>query len=200
MKALLPVSPQTLAILDKPLNAGMTVFPAISSPLPSSRDHSHPREVYLAAQRQKRQLSQPSGPIIVHPRILALEECHYNKFRTFCLNPAGDILAILMDDEIIVLDFVGNHKYSIKIWPIGRNIISKCCPSQFDPFSVERFQFQVEGALLVFMLYVPMCQYILAAENSLSLILIIGVVKRSVCYFYRSALTTVILSSLEQYQ
>ncbi|KAF8316317.1 hypothetical protein DL93DRAFT_767726 [Clavulina sp. PMI_390] len=151
MRNLRRPSQQTLETLHHASKGEIITFPTKVSSLLLPTDNTHPREAYLNTQRRKHRLSHASGPVILHPRITAVQ-AQYEDFLRFRLNPGGDILAILMTHEMIVFDLHENRKYRIKIQAFGYNTPAAYFGGDRHPFSVERFHYGSEGALLVFML------------------------------------------------
>ncbi|KAF8316300.1 hypothetical protein DL93DRAFT_2166160 [Clavulina sp. PMI_390] len=115
----------------------------------SSSLNTHPRDTYVGSLRRNYQLSRDSGPVFLHLRATVIEAISHTHFREFGLNSAGDILAILLKDQLIVFDFNQDQKYNIII-PFSSfgNIHRR----RFRRISVERFLYETEGALVAFMI------------------------------------------------
>ncbi|KAF8316319.1 hypothetical protein DL93DRAFT_767208 [Clavulina sp. PMI_390] len=145
-----PPSPEASNTTYDASEGRMMTLPTTLSPISSLKDHTHPREVYLDDQRRKHQLHQISGPVTLHPRTTAFEGQRADVLE-YRLNPSGDILAILLPKEIVVFDFHQNQRYTVRTQNFGYNGPSPYFSDHRYPFSVERFRYNTEGALLVVM-------------------------------------------------
>ncbi|KAF8316314.1 hypothetical protein DL93DRAFT_767194 [Clavulina sp. PMI_390] len=141
----------SLKSMPEPTESGLILNPTLpttSSSFLCPEDDLHPREAYLNARRRQHNVEHPSSPIVLHPRITAVDGGRSSLFHNFTLNPGGDTLVIFMDDAIIVFDLYENNEYTIDISSMLEDLSGY-------RMAIERFSHQnEEGALLVVNLYV----------------------------------------------